>query len=104
MPISGEKVKHDDLFQGILETLQEWPYLDQQILIQAHYGGQSIEKISRSFSLDTEEVRLILQHRDLKLYAALRRFREAGCGESLPFVIQPPDPAACRLMISGCNF
>ena len=73
MPIVSEKMKREALLQGILDTLREWPNLDQQIFAQAHYHGQSIETISSSLNLDMEEVRLILQHRDRELYAALRK-------------------------------
>ena len=50
MPIVSEKMKREALLQGILDTLREWPNLDQQIFAQAHYCGQSIETISSSLS------------------------------------------------------
>jgi|WetSurMetagenome_2_1015567.scaffolds.fasta_scaffold1618471_1 DNA-directed RNA polymerase specialized sigma24 family protein len=68
-------MKREDLFQGILDVLREWPNLDQQIFAQAHYHGQSIETISRSLNLDIGKVRVILQCRNRELYAALRKFR-----------------------------
>jgi DNA-directed RNA polymerase specialized sigma24 family protein len=89
MPAVNEKAKREDLYREILDTLKEWPRLDRQIFAQAHYHGQSIEAISRSLNLDLAEARLILQLRDRELYAALRKFRENSCGESLPTVTQP---------------
>jgi DNA-directed RNA polymerase specialized sigma24 family protein len=103
MPTVSEKVKHDDLFQGILDTLRSWPDLDRQIFVQAHYHGQSIEAISRSLNLNMEETRLILQHRDHELHAALRKFRDSGCAKSSPALNEPTGPLTRRVVILGCS-
>jgi DNA-directed RNA polymerase specialized sigma24 family protein len=103
MPVVSEKMKREDLFQRILDTLQEWPNLDQQIFTQAHYQGQSIETISRSINLDVREVRLILQFRDRELYTALRKFREGSRGKPLLTPTQPGIPTTCRLVFAGCS-
>jgi hypothetical protein len=89
MQVAIEKMKREELFQGILDTQREWPILDQQIFTLAHYHGQSVETMSRFLNLDPEEVRLILQHRDRELYAALRIFRDRSCGESQLTLTQP---------------
>jgi DNA-directed RNA polymerase specialized sigma24 family protein len=103
MQFVSQKIKREDLFQGILDTLREWPNLDRQIFAKAHYHGQSIETISRSLNLDVEEVRLILEHCNRELYAALRIFRESCCEESLLTLIQPASPATCSLVFGGCS-
>lgn len=103
MPVVREKMKREDLFQGILDTLREWPSLDQKIFAQAHYAGQSMEAISHHLNLDVTEVRRILQHRDRELYAALRKFRESSCAESPLILTQPAGPTTIRQVFGGCS-
>jgi len=103
MPYAGEISKREDLFNGILDTLREWPHLNQQIFAQAHYRGQSIKAISRSFDLDEAEVRRILQQCDRKLYASLRKFREGSIRKSLRNGKKPDTPTTCRLVLAGCS-
>jgi DNA-directed RNA polymerase specialized sigma24 family protein len=101
MPGVSEKMKREDLFHRIVDTMREWPNLDRQIFAQAHYRGQSIETISRSLNLDVKETRLILQHRDRELYTALRKFREVSRGKSQP-TVPPPAGSTNSLLCSGC--
>lgn len=103
MPVVSEKMKREDLFQRILDTLREWPNLDQQIFVQAHYQGQSIETISRFINLDVREVRLILQYRDRELYASLRKFREGNRRKQPLTSAQSAIPTTCRLVFAGCS-
>jgi DNA-directed RNA polymerase specialized sigma24 family protein len=103
MSVVCEKMKREDLFQGILDTLREWPSLDQKIFAQVHYRGQSMEAISRRLNLDMTEVRRILQHRDRELYAALRKFRESSCRESPLTLKQPASPTTIRQVFGGCS-
>jgi hypothetical protein len=103
MQVAGEKSRREDIFNEILDTLREWPNLNQQIFAQAHYRGRSVEAISRSFNLDAAEVRRILQQCDRKLYASLRRFRDCRVRKSVRKGRKPDTPTTCRLVLAGCS-
>jgi hypothetical protein len=65
-------MKRETLFEEISAAIHQWPELEQRIFSQAHYQGQSLEAISRSFQLDVEQVIAILKQCDHWLYAFLR--------------------------------
>ena len=104
MLVVSEKIKREDLFQEILETMREWPERDQRIFSQAHYHGQSVEKISASLNLNVGEVRTVLQNCTRKLYTKLSKFRRDEYGRSTIDIIQAAASITCKSVPGGCNF
>jgi DNA-directed RNA polymerase specialized sigma24 family protein len=72
------KMKREDLFQEISNTLDQWPERERQIFSQAHYYGQSLEAISRLFEMDSKEVNRILKKCDRQLQISLSKHRGSG--------------------------
>jgi len=68
------------LSQAIMDVLKSWPELHRRIFEQAHYQGDSVEKISGSFGLSATDVCMILESCDRKLRSALRSFRGGSHG------------------------
>ncbi len=82
-----EKTGRENLIREIISVLGQWPEIERNVFLQAHYQGQSVETISRSFKLNVEEVRQILKQCDRRLYASLRNSGKSGSGTpSLPAV------------------
>jgi len=79
----NKKEKREDLLHDIFYVLHKLPELNRRIFIMAHYHGQTLEAISRSLKLDTEEIDKILQLCDRQLYAALRDYRISRYGKPL---------------------
>jgi DNA-directed RNA polymerase specialized sigma24 family protein len=66
--------KRETLVREINNALLQWPELERRIFYRAHYFGQSQEAISHSFRLDREQVGMILERCQRRLYASLRSF------------------------------
>ncbi len=64
------------LSQAILETLNSWPLLYRRVFSDAHYRGESAERIAASLGMGTDTVRTILRDCDRRLRKALNSFRE----------------------------
>jgi DNA-directed RNA polymerase specialized sigma24 family protein len=63
------------LCERILDILRSWPELHRRVFVQAHYRGESPEKISSALGLKSSEVRQILENCDRRLRSALKSFR-----------------------------
>ena len=88
------KARRENLIQDIFSVLGQWPEIERSVFCQAHYQGQSVESISRSLQLNTEEVRQILKQCDRRLHAFLRNVRKNGVETPWRPVIEPAYPAA----------
>jgi DNA-directed RNA polymerase specialized sigma24 family protein len=67
-------IKRENLLEEISAAIRQWPEFEQRVFSQAHYHGQSLEAISRSFQLDIDQVSAILKKCDQRLYAFLKSF------------------------------
>jgi DNA-directed RNA polymerase specialized sigma24 family protein len=72
-----DMTRREILIQEIRGTLGQWPEKDRSVFSRAHYQGQSVEAISRSFQLDVEEVRQILKLCERRLHASLRNLSKS---------------------------
>lgn len=70
------KMKREDLFQEISNTMYQWPERERQIFFQSHYYGRSLEAISRAFEMDSKEVNRILKKCDQTLQISLSEYRK----------------------------
>jgi DNA-directed RNA polymerase specialized sigma24 family protein len=64
------------LSEAIVEVLRSWPELHRCVFVQSHYRGESVEQLSNSLHIDASEIRIILEHCDRMLRAALKGFRD----------------------------
>jgi DNA-directed RNA polymerase specialized sigma24 family protein len=83
--------QRDLLSQVIVESLQSWPEFQRRIFIEIHYGGRSVDEISRALGLSQSDVMQILQLCERKLYRALKTFRDGTAGDVSQ---EPPHPLA----------
>ena len=77
------------LSQAIVETLNSMPEVQRRIFIEIHYGGRSVEDVSRRMGMPQSEVNQILQYCERRLYRALKIFRD---GTSAEVTQEPPHP------------
>ena len=61
MPAATDKMDRETLFREIFGAFRQWSELERNIFVRIHYRGQSLKAISRSLSLDVEEVKEILR-------------------------------------------
>jgi len=85
------------LCQAIVDVLRSWPELHRRVFEQAHYQGDSVEKISGSLGLSATDVSTILKSCDRKLRLALRGFRGGSHGA----VTRPPQKCTA-FSVNGC--
>lgn len=89
------QIEREMLFREISGIISQWPELERKIFSQAHYGGQSVEDISRSINLNAGQVGSILKQCERRLYASLKGFRaSAGAGTDAP-PARAANPAEC---------
>ncbi len=69
------------LSQAIVDSLKSWPEFQRRIFIEIHYGGRSVEEVSRTLGLSRNEVTQILKHCERKLYRALKTLRDEASGD-----------------------
>ncbi len=69
------------LSQAIVESLKSWPEFQRRIFVEIHYGGRSVEEVSRTLGLSRIEVTQILEHCQRKLHRALKAFRDETSGD-----------------------
>jgi DNA-directed RNA polymerase specialized sigma24 family protein len=81
--------QRDLLSQAIMESLKSWPEAQRCIFIEIHYGGRSVEEISRAFGMRPGEVIQILRQCECNLFRALRVFRDSPTREVSQ---EPPHP------------
>jgi len=79
MPGHISKMDRENLFQEIRSALLQWPELERGIFSQAHYGGKSLEEISRSVQLDVKDVSAILKACGRRLNASIRGLPQITC-------------------------
>lgn len=82
------------LSQAIVESLKSWPEVQRQIFVEIHYGGRSVEEVSRTLGLPRSEVNQILEHCERKLYQALKALRDETSGDVSGEPSHPPVYAA----------
>jgi DNA-directed RNA polymerase specialized sigma24 family protein len=85
------------LSQAIMDVLKSWPELHRRVFEQAHYQGNSVEKISGSLGLSATDVRLILESCDRKLRSALRSFRSESHSDATHYCQR-----RAAFSVSGC--
>jgi len=81
--------QRDLLSQAIMKSLKSWPETQRCIFIEIHYGGRSVEEISRAFRMRPGEVIQMLRECERNLFRALRVFRDSTTREVSP---EPPHP------------
>jgi DNA-directed RNA polymerase specialized sigma24 family protein len=85
MPGVISKIDREDLFKEVCNTLHQLPELERRIFSQAHYSGQSLEAISRSFQLEVAEVSAILKECDQRLNTSIRSLRKKQLRETFAY-------------------
>lgn len=85
------------LSQAIMDVLKSWPELHRRVFEQAHYQGDSVQKISGSLGLSATDVSTILESCDRKLRWALRSFRGGSHG-----AVMHPRQKRAAFSASGC--
>ena len=81
--------QRDLLSQAIVQSLKSWPETQRCIFIGIHYGGRSVEEMSRAFGMRAGEVIQILRQGERKLFRALKVFRD---GTPCEVSQEPPHP------------
>jgi DNA-directed RNA polymerase specialized sigma24 family protein len=79
----------DQLSQTIVECLKSWPESHRQVFVEIHYCGRSAEDVARILNLQPAEVVQVLEQCELKLYHALKVFRNGASPEMSEV---PPHP------------
>jgi DNA-directed RNA polymerase specialized sigma24 family protein len=79
--VSSNRIR-ELLSKAIVDEIKSWPAVDRQVFVSAHYKGKRPEEIGRSFGLEVDQVRQILQQRELTLRTALRSFRDENSQNS----------------------
>ncbi|MDA2924714.1 hypothetical protein MYX65_08685 [Acidobacteria bacterium AH-259-L09] len=70
-----KKSKREQLFDIILDSLNEMPDLLRQVFVLSHYHGNSSAEIATKFGVREEDVPFLLKRANRLLHQKLNRFR-----------------------------